>query len=108
MRIDIDEPRAAEQFWEGMREVAASAARHQDRDLYRSLVKIGRAALAQGAQLVPSCGLFLPCPVCDSVPGERCINVPGHPLGNTTLHPQRVQLAERALRGEVPLPSSLA
>ncbi|WP_420914987.1 zinc finger domain-containing protein [Micromonospora chalcea] len=52
--------------------------------------------------------MFLPCPVCDSVPGERCINVPGHPLANTTLHPQRVQLAERALRGEVPLPSSLA
>lgn len=51
MRIDFDEPRAAELFWEGMRDVAAGAARHQDDDLYRAIVKIGRGALAQGGRL---------------------------------------------------------
>ncbi|MFG1722361.1 hypothetical protein ACGFII_27440 [Micromonospora chalcea] len=104
MRIDIDEPMAAELFWEGMREVAAGAARHQDDDLYRALVKIGRGALAQGSELVPQCGLFLQCPVCEAVAGQRCINVPGHPLSDDVLHPERVELAEMALRGDAPLP----
>ncbi|MFJ5542564.1 hypothetical protein [Micromonospora chalcea] len=60
-----------------MREVAASAARHQDDDLYRALVKIGRGALAQGGELVPQCGLFLRCPVCEAVAGQQYINVRG-------------------------------
>ncbi|MEV4489971.1 hypothetical protein AB0K04_07640 [Micromonospora coxensis] len=107
MRIDLDERNAAEQFWEGMREVAASAARHKDDDLYRSIVKIGRAALAQGGELVPSCGLFLWCPICNALPGQRCINVPSHPLGGDLLHPERVELAAKALKGEVPLPAPL-
>ena len=107
MRIDIDEPMAAELFWEGMREVAASAARHQDDDLYRAIVKIGRGALAQGGELVPQCGLFLQCPVCEAVAGQLCINVPGHPLCDDVLHPQRIELAEMALRGEVPPPPPL-
>ncbi|MGX1616092.1 zinc finger domain-containing protein [Micromonospora chalcea] len=107
MRIDIDEPMAAELFWEGMREVAAGAARHQDDDLYRALVKIGRGALAPGSELVPQCGLFLQCPVCEAVAGQRCINVPGHPLSDDVLHPERVELAEMALRGDAPLPPPL-
>ncbi|WP_349875777.1 hypothetical protein ABIH81_16135 [Micromonospora sp. HUAS YX12] len=53
MRIDIDEPRAAELFWEGMREVAAGAARHQDDDLYRAIVKIGRSGQPVGAAVRP-------------------------------------------------------
>ncbi len=107
MRVDIDEPRAAEQFWEGMREAAAAATRHQDYDLYRAIVKIGRAALAQGVELVPSSGLFLQCPVCRSLAGQRCISVPAHPLRDNTLHPERTELAEQAIRGEVPLPVPL-
>ncbi|MBQ1045056.1 hypothetical protein KBX35_13900 [Micromonospora sp. C32] len=107
MRIDIDEPRAAELFWEGMREVAASAARHQDDGLYRAIVKIGRGALAQGGELVPQCGLFLQCPVCEAVAGQQCINVPGHPLSDDLLHPERVEMAEMALRGEAALPPPL-
>ncbi|MEV4693150.1 hypothetical protein AB0K27_18785 [Micromonospora echinospora] len=107
MRIDIDEPMAAELFWEGMREVAAGAARHQDDDLYRAIVKIGRGALAQGSELVPQCGLFLQCPVFEAVAGQRCINVPGHPLSDDVLHPERVELAEMALRGDAPLPPPL-
>ncbi|MBB5115432.1 hypothetical protein FHU28_005271 [Micromonospora echinospora] len=107
MRIDIDEPMAAELFWEGMREVAAGAARHQDDDLYRAIVKIGRDALAQGSELVPQCGLFLQCPVCEAVAGQRCINVPGNPLSDDVLHPERVELAEMALRGDAPLPPPL-
>ncbi|KOX04034.1 zinc finger domain-containing protein [Micromonospora profundi] len=108
MRIDIYEPRAVEQFWEGMHDVAAAAARHQDEDLYRALVKIGRAALAQGVELVPAGGLFLACPVCDAVPGQRCINVPGEPLNGTVLHRQRVDVMEKAMKGEAPLPGPLA
>ena len=107
MRIDIDEPMAAELFWEGMREVAAAAARHQDDDLYRAIVKIGRGALAQGSELVPQCGLFLQCPVCEAVAGQRCINVPSHPLRDAVLHPERIELAEMALKGEAPLPPPL-
>lgn len=107
IHIDIDEPRAAELFWEGMREVAAGAARHQDDDLYRAIVKIGRGALAQGGKLVPQCGLFLQCPVCEAVAGQRCINVPRHPLGENLLHPERAELAGMVLRGEAPLPPSL-
>jgi hypothetical protein len=107
VRIEITEPRASEQFWEGMREVAAAAARYQDYDLFRAIVKIGRAALAQGVELVPNDGLFLRCPICDSVPGLRCINVPRHPLRGNALHPERVELADKALSGEVPLPDPL-
>ncbi|MFF0366959.1 hypothetical protein [Micromonospora sp. NPDC005087] len=107
MRIDVDEPGAAEQSWEGMRAVAAAAARHQDYDLYMAIVKIGRAALAQGVDLVPSSGLFLQCPVCDALAAQRCTNVPGHPLSDSALHRQRIELAEKALSGEVPLPTPL-
>ncbi|MEU9508231.1 hypothetical protein AB0D32_18370 [Micromonospora sp. NPDC048170] len=107
MRIDLDEPRAAEQFWEGMREAAAAATRYNDNSLYEAIVKIGRAALTQGVDLVPSSGLFLQCPVCDSRAGQRCMKVPGHPLGDNTLHPQRIELAGKAMRGEVPLPAPL-
>ncbi|NYH40892.1 hypothetical protein HNR22_000619 [Micromonospora jinlongensis] len=107
MRINVEEPRAAERFWEGMREVAAAAARHQDPGLYHSIVKIGRAALAQGVELVPSSGLFLECPVCEVLPGQRCVNAPRHPLQDNILHAERTELAEKALRGEVPFPHPL-
>ncbi|MCG5470921.1 hypothetical protein LADH09A_004893 [Micromonospora sp. LAH09] len=107
MRIRVEEPRAAERFWEGMREVAAAAARHQDPDLYHSIVKIGRAALAQGVELVPSSGQFLECPVCEVLPGQRCVNVPKHPLEDNVLHVERTELAEKALRGEIPFPIPL-
>ncbi|WP_422737565.1 zinc finger domain-containing protein [Micromonospora sp. WMMD729] len=107
MRIDVNEPDSAEKFWEGMREVAAAATRHQDDDLFKALIKIGRSALAQGVELVPSCGFFLSCPVCSAASGQRCINSPGHPLGDDRLHPERVELARRAIRGEVPIPGPL-
>ncbi|MFI7249695.1 hypothetical protein [Micromonospora chalcea] len=60
-----------------MWEVAASAARHQDDDLYRAIVKIDRGALTQSGELVPQCGLFLRCPVCEAVAGQQYINVRG-------------------------------
>ncbi|MEU8111445.1 hypothetical protein [Micromonospora sp. NPDC048947] len=107
MRINIDEPDAVEKFWEGMREVAAAATRHQDDDLYDALVKIGRSALAQGVELVPSSGFFLQCPICSARSGQRCINVAGHVLGDSTLHSERVELAEKAISGEVPLPAPM-
>ncbi|MEU7840720.1 hypothetical protein AB0B39_07095 [Micromonospora sp. NPDC049114] len=107
MRIDVDDPNSAENFWDGMREAAAAATRHQDRDLFEAIIKIGRAALAQGVELVPSSGFFLLCPVCAALSGQRCINVPGHPLDDSRLHPERVELAEKAMRGEVPLPRPL-
>ncbi|MEV1017187.1 hypothetical protein AB0I89_21280 [Micromonospora sp. NPDC049801] len=107
MRIDVNEPNSAENFWEGMREVAAAATRHQDDDLLAAVVKIGRAALAQGVELVPSSGFFLACPVCSAASGQRCINSPGHPLGDDRLHPERIELAGKAMRGEVPLPGPL-
>ncbi|GGO11000.1 zinc finger domain-containing protein [Micromonospora parathelypteridis] len=107
VRIDINEPRAAERFWEGLREVAAAASRHRDPELYKSIVKIGRSALSQGVELVPSSGLFLQCPVCSVSPGQRCISVPRHPLQDDILHPARLELAEKALKGEIPLPVPL-
>jgi hypothetical protein len=103
MRIDVDEPDSGERFWEGMREVASAAARHQDQALYQAIAKIGRAALAQGVELVPSGGLFLKCPICDAVPGQRCISVAGHPQ-DEACHPERVEYAEKALHGEVAFP----
>ncbi|MEV4710401.1 hypothetical protein [Micromonospora sp. NPDC049374] len=107
MRIDVDEPDARERFWEGMREVANAAARHQDQALYQAIVKIGKAALAQGIEVVPSGGLFLQCPICAALPGQRCINVAGHPLEDRACHPERVELAAKALSGEVPFPPPL-
>ncbi|MFC0507815.1 zinc finger domain-containing protein [Micromonospora costi] len=107
MRIEIDEPDADERFWEGMRDVAVAATRYQDSDLYGAIVKIGRAALAQGVALVPSGGLFIQCPICESLPGQRCINIPRHPL-REAFHPERIELVERALKGEVPPPVPLA
>ncbi|MGV9210452.1 zinc finger domain-containing protein [Micromonospora sp. RB23] len=107
MRIDVNEPHSAEQFWDGMREVAAAATRHQDPDLFEALIKIGRSALAQGVELVTSSGFFLSCPVCSAGTGQRCINSPGHPLGDDRLHPERVELVEKTIRGEVPLPEPL-
>ncbi|QLQ38582.1 zinc finger domain-containing protein [Micromonospora robiginosa] len=107
MHFELNEPRAAERFWEGMREIAAAATRHQDYELYAAIVTVGRAALSQGIELVPSGGLFLRCPVCSAVPGQRCINLPGHLLGDSQLHSERAVLAERVIRGEVPLPVPL-
>ncbi|MEG3633302.1 zinc finger domain-containing protein [Micromonospora palythoicola] len=107
MHIDVDEPDARNLFWEGMRDVADAAARHQDQALYQAIVKIGRAALAQGVELVPSGGLFLQCPICDALPGQLCINVAGHPLGDRECHPERVELAAKTLSGEAPLPPPL-
>ncbi|MEU7652670.1 hypothetical protein AB0C42_24740 [Micromonospora taraxaci] len=107
MRIDVSEPNSVEQFWDGMREAAAAATRHQDDELYDAIVKIGRSALAQGVELVPSSGFFLLCPVCSALSGQRCINVPGHPLEDSRLHAERIDLAEKAMRGEVPLPRPL-
>ncbi|MDG4809960.1 hypothetical protein O7634_24680 [Micromonospora sp. WMMD1120] len=107
MRIDVNEPDAVELFWDGMREAAAAAARHQDDGLYRAIVKIGKSALAQGVELVPSSGFFLKCPVCSAQSGQRCVNAPGHPLQENRLHPERVELSARTIRGEVPLPEPL-
>ncbi|MEU8421904.1 hypothetical protein AB0C15_13610 [Micromonospora sp. NPDC048835] len=107
MWVDVDEPNAVEEFWNGMREAAAAAARHQDSALYNAIVKIGRSALAQGVELVPSCGFFLQCPVCSAQSGQRCVNAPGHPLQENNLHPERVELSEKAIRGEVPVPAPL-
>ncbi|MDG4767649.1 hypothetical protein O7632_26670 [Solwaraspora sp. WMMD406] len=107
MHIDVYEPKAAEQFWEGLRDVAAAATRLKDDELYEAIVKIGRAGLAQGVELVPSSGLFLRCPVCDGLPGQRCINMPRHPVSDNALHPERIDLAKKALAGEVPLPAPL-
>ncbi|MEV2241690.1 hypothetical protein [Micromonospora sp. NPDC049891] len=107
MRIDVDEPNARERFWEGMRDVAYAAARYQDEGLYQAIVKIGRAALAQGIEVVSSGGLFLRCPVCEALPGQRCTNVAGHPLGDDTCHPERIELAAKTLSGETPLPPPL-
>ncbi|MCZ7419504.1 hypothetical protein O7605_08220 [Verrucosispora sp. WMMA2121] len=107
MRIDVDEPDARNLFWEGMRDVANAAARHQDQALYQAIIKIGRAALAQGVDLVSSGGLFLQCPICDAQPGQLCINVASHPLGDRACHPERVELAAKAFSGEVPIPPPL-
>ncbi|MFJ2086835.1 hypothetical protein ACI2KV_01010 [Micromonospora chokoriensis] len=107
MRVDVNEPNSVEQFWDGMREAAAAATRHQDHDLYEAIIKIGRSALAQGVELVPSSGFFLLCPVCSALSGQHCINVPGHPLDGGRLHPERVELAAKAMRGEGPLPEPL-
>ncbi|MET8524449.1 hypothetical protein [Micromonospora sp. NPDC005172] len=107
MRIDVNEPDSAEKFWDGMRQVAAAATRHQDHELFEAIVQIGTSALAQGVELVPSSGFFLHCPVCSARSGQRCINAPGHPLGDDRLHPERVELAEKAIRGELPLPELL-
>ncbi|MGW3854986.1 zinc finger domain-containing protein [Micromonospora arida] len=104
MQINIDEPDATEQFWAGMREAAAAAARHRDHSLYEAIVKIGKSALAQGIELVPSGGLFLWCPICSAQSGQQCINTPRHPLDESRLHPERTELAEKAMSGEVPLP----
>ncbi|MET8355884.1 hypothetical protein [Micromonospora sp. NPDC005171] len=49
-----------------MREAVAAAARHRDDSLYEAIIKIGKSALAQGVELVPSGGLFLWCPVCSA------------------------------------------
>ncbi|MEU4554636.1 hypothetical protein EV382_1524 [Micromonospora violae] len=108
MRVDVDEPQAVEEFWNGMREAAAAAARHQDPNLYRAIVKIGKSALAQGVELVPSSGYFLQCPVCSAQSGQTCVNAPGHPLNEGKLHPERIALSAQAIRGEVPLPEPLA
>ncbi|WFE46009.1 hypothetical protein [Verrucosispora sp. WMMD1129] len=107
MRIDVDEPDARDLFWEGMRDVADAAARHQDQDIYQAIVKIGRAALAQGIEVVSSGGLFLQCPICAALPGQRCVNVAGHPLGDRACHPERVELSAKAFKGEVPIPPPL-
>ncbi|MFG3301147.1 hypothetical protein [Micromonospora chersina] len=100
--IDIPRETAIKEFWDGMREVADAAARHRDDGLYKSLRKIGRAVVLRGVQ-IPGGGLFVPCPVCNAVPGQSCINVPAHPL-DAELHPERIELAEKAIAGEVKIP----
>ncbi|MBQ1024495.1 hypothetical protein [Micromonospora sp. C95] len=107
MRIELDQPDARELFWEGLRDVAYAAARHQDQALFQAIVKIGRAGMAQGIEVVSSNGLFLQCPICAALPGQHCINVPSHPLGDRACHPERVELAAKALSGEAPLPPPL-
>ncbi|WNM37346.1 hypothetical protein RMN56_19460 [Micromonospora halotolerans] len=100
--VDIHREKAIAEFWEGMRDVAAAATRYRDDNLFKALRKIGRAVVLRGVQ-IPGGGLFVPCPICKSVPGQSCINVPRHPLDGE-LHPERVELAEKAIAGEVQIP----
>lgn len=98
---------AAAQFMEGMRAVAAAGTRYRDDELFAALIKMARAAASQGVAVEPQDGRFAPCPVCDAVPGQNCINVPGRPL-REDFHPERVELAAKVLAGEVPCPCCTA
>ena len=97
-----DSDSAAAQFWDGMREVAAAATRHQDEELFGALHKIGRA-ITSGGLPIPTGGQFVPCPVCRAVTGQSCINTPGHPL-NDQFHPERVELGEKLMAELAPIP----
>lgn len=101
--IKMTGEQAAVQFMEGMREVAAVATRYRDEELFGALLKMARAAASQGVAIRPQGGKFAPCPVCDAVPGQSCVNVPGHPLRDG-FHPERVELAAKVLAGEAPPP----
>lgn len=101
--VRMTREQAAVELTEGLREVAAAATRHGDEQLYGALLKIGRAAESQGVPVVPQGGLFAPCPICNAMPGQSCINVPGHRLPDR-FHPERVELAAKVLAGEVPPP----
>jgi hypothetical protein len=106
--VRMTREQAAEQFTEGLLEVAAAATRYRDQELYGALIKMGRAAESQGIAIVPHGGLFVPCPACDAVPGQHCINRPGHLLSED-VHPERVDLAARVIAGEAgPLPAKLS
>ncbi|MGC4852201.1 zinc finger domain-containing protein [Micromonospora sp. DT4] len=45
--------------------------------------------------------------MCSARSGQRCINAPGRLLGDDRLHPERVELAGKTIRGELALPGPL-
>jgi hypothetical protein len=100
---EMSKQEASDLFWEGMRELSGAAARDRDATLYQALLKVGRAALSQGIEPVHHSGLFVVCPVCGSAPGQRCINVPRHPLPDD-FHPERTELGKKVVEGHAPPP----
>lgn len=93
---------AAAQFWDGIRCVATVATSTGNKALFQAIQVVSQAAIAVGISM-PATGEFVRCPVCDAMPGQRCINVPGHPLPDH-LHSERTERAWK-LRRDLGAPS---
>ncbi|MET8908214.1 hypothetical protein [Micromonospora sp. NPDC004551] len=84
---------AAAQFWDGMRCVANVATTTGNTNLFQAIQVVGQAAMAVGIPM-PETGEFVRCPTCDAMPGQRCINMPGHRLSDH-VHPERTERARQ-------------
>ncbi|WP_123809787.1 zinc finger domain-containing protein [Micromonospora globispora] len=73
---------------EALFEVHHRAVTHDDDSLHRAADRIVDSLVQMGyPQMVHP--LLRHCPVCGSLPGQRCIKVPGHPLGEQRYHAER-------------------
>lgn len=77
----MSEEQVASVFWEGLRCVARGALLAHDDEMYRAIRQVGEAGISLGVP-PPGTGEFVTCPVCQALPGQACIGMPGRPLGN--------------------------
>ncbi|MFJ6949936.1 zinc finger domain-containing protein [Micromonospora aurantiaca (nom. illeg.)] len=93
----MTEQQAADQVWDALMKLSEIAARsrHQQRELYPLIRQIVDAVVARGVR-APGTGLFVPCPVCNAMVGQRCITIPGHIL-HDSIHPERVELCKETI-----------
>lgn len=84
-------------FREAVRRVREGAVRHGDEELHQAAQDISRTVCAvRRGRGQPCLGAadMLDCPVCGSHPGQNCVSIPGHPLGDRTFHPEREHMTE--------------
>ncbi|WP_433315316.1 hypothetical protein [Micromonospora chersina] len=86
-------------FRNAVRRVRQAAVRHEDEDLHQAAMEIGYAVCTvwrgQGQPcLAPED--MCDCPVCGAHPGQNCVSLPGHPLGDRPFHMERQHQWEKA------------
>ena len=96
VRETMTKQQAADEVWDAMFKLAEIASRHQQPELYPVMRQIAEAVVARGIS-APGTGLFIPCPVCNSAVGQKCINRPGYVLHNQ-VHPERAELCKETMQ----------
>lgn len=79
-------------FRNGVRGIRYAAVQHQDEDLHHAAAEISHAVCAVRRGRGQPCldpEDMCDCPVCGAHPGQYCISIPGHPIGDRPFHLER-------------------
>lgn len=85
----VSEQDALRLLKDALLQIHQRASAHSDASLHVAAYDISRAVCKLGHPC-PEEPQFSPCPVCKALPGQLCINVPGHIL-HDHYHPERIR-----------------